>query len=121
MSSYKNYYYKLTKDKQIVPATMLEACEQMNNLEARLVGRTTVNDLCISTVFLTIPHGSVKGKPLLFETLVFDKAGNEVAGNRYTNYEEALEGHNKFIDTYRKQSRGFFSRLLYILKQLMSS
>lgn len=51
-----------------------------------------------STVFLGIDHNfSGAGEPLLFETMIFDKDGDELYQERYSTWEEAEAGHEKAI------------------------
>ena len=62
--------------------------------EDRKIERTTFGESEVSTVFLGFSHGHDKGKPILFETLVF---GGEHDGYmlRYTSWDEAISGHEE--------------------------
>jgi hypothetical protein len=73
----------------------------------RRVAKQTIGDYWISTVFLGLDHG-FGGKPLLFETMVFERrlkaVGETERGEvvdeytrRYLTWEEALEGHEATI------------------------
>ena len=61
----------------------------------------TVNDKFVSTVFLPVDHNTrPSGKPLVFETMVFEdeNIGIEIYCERYSTYQEALEGHERAIE-----------------------
>lgn len=47
----------------------------------------------LSTVFLTCEHGMEDGRPVLFETMLFDEEGYERGCWRYTTWASAEEGH----------------------------
>lgn len=62
----------------------------------------------ISTVYLGLDHGFGRGRPLIFESMVFGfrPKGNQVvcpptisdlAMRRYGTEQEALEGHHRFV------------------------
>ena len=55
----------------------------------------------MSTVFLMIDHGHIPDYPVLFETLVFPHDSRvEEDGDRYTTYDEAMAGHDRFVAKY---------------------
>lgn len=63
----------------------------------------------VSTVYLGLDHSFGEGPPLIYETMVF---GGDHNGDmdRYTTYEEALEGHKRmekqvFGDPMKKVTR----------------
>jgi hypothetical protein len=62
----------------------------------RIVKKSIIGDVRISTVFLSIDHNFSGGKPILWETLVF---GGEHDGlmRRYGTYDKALKGHDKVV------------------------
>lgn len=55
-----------------------------------------VGSVSVSTVFLGIDHSFDRGRPLLFETMVF---GGPLDGeqDRYTTRDEALTGHARMV------------------------
>ncbi len=62
--------------------------------DQRIVGRTEVGDLTISTVFLGLDHNwAFGGPPLLFETMIFRGAKALNYQKRYSTWAEAEEGH----------------------------
>ena len=98
-------WYILDKDKNPVPAeNMAEAGRLLSYPESRRVAQDKifVEDygitIIISTVFLVLDHNhSPKGKPLLFESLVFNGDLNH-SMNRYCTWKEAEEGHLKMLE-----------------------
>jgi hypothetical protein len=64
--------------------------------ENRLIERTTVDDVEVSTVFLGIDHAFGDGPPLLFESMVFGGSMDQQT-RRYTTRSQALEGHAELV------------------------
>lgn len=66
------------------------------NKKGRHVGDTTVGDVRISTVFLGIDHSFGRGRPVLFETMIF---GGEHEGDcwRWFTWFDAEEMHPKVV------------------------
>ena len=62
----------------------------------RKVAKTKIKDVTISTVFLGINHNFGEGKPILFETMIFG-GGLDGEMDRYSTWEEAEEGHKRWI------------------------
>ncbi len=58
-----------------------------------------INGKHVSTIWLGLDHNHFGGRPLLFETMVFDnpRCGHDIYMNRYTTWDEAVEGHKKAI------------------------
>jgi len=85
----------------------------------RRVAETTIGRYWVSTVFLGIDcNFSMRGKPLVFETMVFDREskkkyklgekeiesiGEEADVDRYSTWEEAETGHKKMVEKWRKK------------------
>jgi hypothetical protein len=57
----------------------------------RQVAETFAGDLWVSTVFLAIDHSWGNGPPILWETMVFDKAWNEKDIDRCSGSREQAE------------------------------
>ena len=97
-----NLFYKLDKDKNVVPATMEEANELLFS-DSRIVKQETINDKFISTVFTCTNYNwDFLNKcllPLVFETMVRDEGIDEWTNykERYTTYNESLEGHERAV------------------------
>ncbi len=95
-------YYKLTKDKKVVPVSMEEALRGYG--EDRRVDYTEDANYNVSTVFLIVDHNfSDNGPPLIFETMVFplDSMGEQEM-ERYSTWEEAKEGHKRMCEKWLK-------------------
>jgi len=75
-----------------------ELHEDMANIR---VAETTVGDLWVSTVWFGLNHQFGDGPPLIFETMVFERAdtGSEYEGycQRYATEAEARTGHNSTV------------------------
>jgi hypothetical protein len=78
------------------------------------VEETTVGSYWISTVFLGFDHGfgdelDPDYRPLLFETMVFRKdpqregLGEDQEMERYHSWEEAKEGHSRWVHLYQRK------------------
>jgi len=50
----------------------------------------------VSTIFLGIDHNFGGGKPLVFETMIFG-GKHDLYQERYSTYEEAIEGHKRAV------------------------
>ena len=68
----------------------------MEDIEGRRVAREDAGDGDVSTVFLGIDHGFGRGKPVLWETLIF---GGENDGKmwRYSSLADAKAGHSAVV------------------------
>ncbi len=98
-------YYKLTKDKRVVPVSMEEALKGYNT--DRRVGLTEDKEYSVSTVFLVMDHSfgdySNEVRPLVFETMVFPlNSLEEQEMERYSTWEEAKEGHKRMCEKWLK-------------------
>lgn len=63
---------------------------------SRVVARTAIGDLTVSTVFLAIDHNWAElgdGTPVLFETMVFGPGGSDYGQDRCSTWEEAEAQH----------------------------
>jgi hypothetical protein len=79
---------------------VLDPTERLQPAEQRRVARTEISsDVCVSTVFLGLDHGStVEGPPVLFETMVFaPDTPFDQEQERYTTYDEAEAGHQQWV------------------------
>lgn len=103
-------YYKLV-GKVPTPCSMSELADAFNN-DSRILKKTRIGDVEVSTVFLCIDHSfSDTAQPILFETLVFGgKLDGEV--NRYSDYDKALEGHEEMCQMVRDAGFGAMSTFL---------
>jgi hypothetical protein len=85
---------------QAVPTeSWLEWHKCFRDSEKRIVGRTEIGKITISTVFLGMDHGwGPRSEGLVFETMVFGYDGNENMTTRYRTWEEAENGHKRIVE-----------------------
>jgi hypothetical protein len=98
----------ILKGKRVIPVDDLYVWgEWMEKRTERRVAKTTLSDgKWVSTVFLGLDHNFTrKGRPLLFETMVFPKRGdnNELDMDRYSTWSQAEKGHKKMVDKWEKE------------------
>jgi len=90
--------YYLNEDYSYRQADLMEWADQFEAMDRRL----KVDKLYghkVSTVWLGYDHNHFDGPPLLFETMIFldEFGGNDIYCDRYTTWEEALNGHAKAV------------------------
>lgn len=59
----------------------------------RIVAQETINGYFISTVFLGLDHNFGLGRPILFETMIFNEDGDDEYQVRCSTYDEAVTEH----------------------------
>jgi hypothetical protein len=87
-----------------VPCDWHEYYEWKASLEENVihVGEDMIGEARVSTVFLGIDHNyKGKGRPVLFETMVFGGPLTDYQ-ERYCTWEEAEKGHQDACDMVRK-------------------
>lgn len=101
-------YYKLDKNKNVVPCSFEEwghQHEEMERNKIKHIGDEIVDDKRISTVFLGLCFN--KEIPRVFETIVFDENGKGIYQDKYSTWKEAEEGHEIAIqwvkDRYKNE------------------
>src|SRR5216684_8998165 len=101
MSSPRSRYYILIEG-QPTPADVRVWAQWMEDCgEERLVNRTSIGSVGVSTVFLGLDHNFSKaGPPILYETMVFGGELNDCQ-ERYSTQEMALLGHEEWCDRVR--------------------
>lgn len=88
----------LDKDKNVIPATLLEWGQFLQEThDERIVQQTDVEDLIVSTVFLGLDH-SFDGSLHIFETMIFRDENGIGYCERYSTWKEAEEGHQRAIE-----------------------
>ncbi len=91
-------WYILNKRNKPISKPVLEAAKWLgNNPEKRIVKQEYIGDIKVSTVFLGLDHGWNSSVPVLWETMIFGGEHDQYQ-ERYTSYEDAVEGHQKAID-----------------------
>ncbi len=83
--------YKLDENMNAVPCEFYELAAG-----SRYQILTTIGEVRISTIFLTIDHSFNDGPPVLWETMIFGGANSDEQW-RYCTYEEAKLGHEKAV------------------------
>src|SRR4051812_31062401 len=98
-------YYYLNEDHSYTPCDLMTWGTQLENLE-RHVGDDVIDGHHVSTVWLGFDHNwHDNGKPLLFETMVFDNTGTDIYMNRYTTWVEAAIGHEETIKWVKQRGK----------------
>lgn len=70
-------------------------------LKQTRINEKKVNEKRLTTVFLGLDHNHHNsGKPVLFETILFTGNSSEDIREKYSTYEEALEGHERLYEQY---------------------
>ena len=95
-----NQKYILGKNHELIEADLMTWARFFEDIDNRRVANDFIGKIQISTVFLGIDHNFGKGKPLLFETMIF---GGEKDGEQYRwhTWKEAEEGHKKILTTLK--------------------
>jgi len=69
--------------------------------EPRHIGKTTVGEAEVSTVWLGDDHQFGPGPPLIFETMIFGGPHDQFC-DRYTTKEEATAGHQRVVSALQE-------------------
>ena len=84
---------------------MKEWGECFHDMSKRRVAKTKIGNIEISTVFLGMDHGIDRKKPMLFETMLFGDCKYQDECERYLTWDEAEEGHNRWISKVKELER----------------
>jgi len=97
-------WYILDKENKPVKSTIIQYGEWIEaNPERKAVKQEYVGDIRVSTVFLGLDHAWPKGNtPVLWETMIFGGEHDQYM-DRYTSYEDALEGHQIALTLITKE------------------
>lgn len=96
-------HYYLDENKNAVPCNLYKWAQQIEDMSKIKGGKHVANEVIngkrISTVWLGLDHQWMDGgKPLIFETMVFNDGGfSELYMDRYSTWQEAEEGHAKAV------------------------
>lgn len=97
-------WYILDNDHNPVAADVLVAAKWIeDNPERRVVKQENILDkngktVRVSTVFLGLDHAWNSKTPVLWETMIFGGEHDQNYQERYTSYEDALEGHKVAVE-----------------------
>jgi hypothetical protein len=93
-------------DRNGKPLELMEWAKLMENTEYKIVAQNQLaNGKFVSTVWLGLDHDfTMKGPPLIFETMVFPERGDfhELDVRRYSTETEAKQGHVRMVKKWAK-------------------
>lgn len=98
-------------DKDGNPIDVLRWSELFTDFKYRRIVETTLpNKIWISTVWQGLDHSLVQGKPLIFETMVFQRKEQKEQFDtldmaRYSTLAEAKSGHAEMVKKWRAQMK----------------
>jgi hypothetical protein len=96
-------WYILDENNKPVRSTIVDCGKWLEeNPERKAVKQEHIDDIFISTVFLGLDHAWDSDIPVLWETMIF-RGEHDQYMDRYTSYEEALEGHQTALNLVNKQ------------------
>lgn len=94
-------------DRDGKPITRDEWGQLCEDYDYRRVAIVDLGERLISTVWMGIDHNVGKGKPIIFETVVFgDAFADDVYCERYSTLEEAKAGHDRIVSQVRSDLNG---------------
>jgi hypothetical protein len=95
----KPLYYKLLGKIPVPCTNTLEwGAWFESHFEDRVVAKTDIGPMQVSTVFVGLDMSFFGKDPLLFETMVFNDEGEDLLCNRYHTWGEAEAGHAKAVE-----------------------
>lgn len=100
-------YYILKGKTPVQVSDVLEWGEWFEKAN-RFVKQTKIGHIRISTIFLGLDHSFGRGKPLLFETMIFGGEHN-LFKDRYATWDEAEEGHEAACKKVEQNKLQLFS------------
>jgi hypothetical protein len=102
-------YYILDKHKNAIECDLQTWATMFKDIFQRIVQKTWINDVEVSTVFLGSNHRYDKlGPPLIFESMIFGGDHNDHQ-DRYSTYEESRLGHWSLVSNIL--SEGYVDKL----------
>ena len=93
-------------DKLGMPMELFEWAKKFEDINYKRIAQDVLVDgKLISTVWLGLNHRFGKGKPLIFETMVFpnNKDFGELDMQKYSTAEEAKKGHARMVKKWNKK------------------
>lgn len=86
-------------DRQGHPMTLEEWARKAEDWSYKVVARTEIGKVVVSTVWLGANHNYGDGPPLIFETMVFGSEDEESC-ERWATEVEAAEGHEAAVEKW---------------------
>ena len=97
-------WYILDENNKPVKSTGIQEYSDWEkaNQDKKYLKQEFVDDIHVSTVFLGLDHAWQSDIPVLWETMIFGGEHDQYQ-ERYTSYEDALEGHQTALNLVNKQ------------------
>lgn len=96
-------WYTLDENNKPIASTAMDSASWMDkNPEKKAVKQEYIDNVKVSTVFLGLDHAWNSDIPVLWETMIFGGEHDQYQ-DRYTSYEDALEGHQTALNLVNKQ------------------
>ena len=96
-------WYILDENNKPIRSTVVDCGNWLEeNPERKSVKQEHIDDVFISTVFLGLDHAWDSDIPVLWETMIF-RGEHDQYQERYTSYEDALEGHQIALNLVNNQ------------------
>jgi len=113
------WHYILDENKNVIPTKNYKLIGDFYESNKKIIRKTYIKDIEISTVFLTIDHdynfdillsnwngGKPNPMPVVFETMIFcDEESLDGYQDRYRTYKDALAGHREAVRLVIKHIR----------------
>ncbi len=98
-------FYILDENKEPIQVDVDVWCRWSEDIDNRRVAITGPEyGRRVSTIFLGTDHGFCGGKPILFESMLFDGSFEDKDSDRYCTYEEAVAGHDLMVENHSVKS-----------------
>ncbi len=98
--------FYILRNQVVVPASGAVEFGKWVETADRVVSKTQVADIEVSTVFLGIDHQFYNGPPLLFETMVFGGDLDQTC-RRCSTWDEAEEQHETILSEVLNRVYGY--------------
>lgn len=96
-------WYILDENNKPIRSTIVDCGKWLEeNPERKAVKQEHIDDIFISTVFLGLDHAWDSDIPVLWETMIFG-GDHDQYQDRYTSYEDALEGHQIALNLVKEK------------------
>jgi hypothetical protein len=99
--------YYILGNQVVVPASGAMEFGKWVETADRIVSKTQVADIEVSTVFIGIDHQFYNGPPLLFETMVFGGDLDQTCRRCFT-WDEAVEQHETILSEVLNRAYGYY-------------
>jgi len=98
-------WYILDENNLPIKVSVFDAVDWLENNDDKVrLKQEHIGDIYISTVFLGLDHAFNGEIPLLWETMIFG-GENDQYQERYSSYEDALDGHQKAVELVKNSKK----------------